>query len=925
MTTAGVVGRDAELDRLRAFLAAARDRFSVVSLEGEPGIGKTALWRAAVREARAAGMRVLACRPSAAEAKLSWTGVADLLDEVGGPDLDRLPEPQREALEVALLRAPVRAEGGRVLARGVAAALLTLLRALTADAPLLLAIDDWQWLDGPSRRALQFAARRLDSEPIGLLSSLRLPSDEPPPDQWLDDSRVERLQLSGLSAPALARIAADRLGRPLGRSSLTRLRRVSGGNPLHALELVRLLDGHRDGAAGAELPVPEDLRALTEARVRALSPAVRDALLLAAVLSEPDASSPGLNGLSAQDSDGIVLVGAGGRIEFAHPLFAAAAYASLSPAERRRLHRRAAETVSDPERHARHLALATSSPDSAVAAKLDHAAQLASVRGAPDAAAELSELAADRTAPGAPDARAARLVRAAALHLEAGDLERSEAALAAALSLDGERVTRARALQLAGQLCGRRSNFGAAREQALAALALAGDDAALCASIECDLAFCAVSLGELPAAQPHARAAVRAAGSAADRGLEAGALAVAAMIEFLLGGGVAQDDVERALAQEDPARDDAFVMRPSFIAALLLLWTGELDGALQRLRALHAESVARGQDGVAPMLFLYLAWALCWRGELREAGELAVRAVETVQLVGEPAASATALAAAALVHAYDGRADAARDEAGRALELFGRLGWRSGTIWPLWALGLSALAEGEPAQVDRALGPLADALGAAGALGQGDPVLSMFVPDEVEALIALGRAEEAEELLAGFERGALRLGRDWAIAAAARCRGLLASAAGRPDEAADAFAGALAAHDRCPMPVERARTLLAAGRASRRAKRRRQAGEQLQQALELFERAGAPAWAAAARAELARLGHRSVDRDELSEAERTIAALAALGLSNREAAERAFVSVKTVEAALTRVYRKLGVRSRVELAIALRDDADPRA
>lgn len=904
---------------MRAFLAVARDRFAVMSLEGAAGIGKTALWREALREARAAGVSVLACRPSAAEAKLSWTGVADLLDAIADGELDRLPAPQRQALDVALLRAPVRAEAGRVLARGVAAALLTLLRALAVDGPLLLAIDDWQWLDGPSRRAIQFAARRLDHEPIGLLCAQRLPSDEPVPDQWLDESRVDRLRLAGLPAPALARIAADRLGRPLGRGPLLRLTRVSGGNPLHALELVRLMDGREQGA---DLSLPEDLRALTEARVRRLAPAVREALLLAAVLSDPETSSPGLDHLSARESDGIVLVGAGGRIEFAHPLFAAAAYASLSPADRRRLHRRAARVVSDPERHARHLALASSGPDSDVAAKLDHAAELASARGAPDAAAELSELAADRTGPGAPGARAVRLVRAAALHLETGDLDRSQAALGAALDLGCDGATRARALQLAGQLCGRRSNFGAAREHALAALALAGDEPALHASIECDLAFCAVSLGELPAAQPHAQAAVRAASRSGDRGLEAVALSVAAMIGFLLGGGVATVDLERALAQEDRARDDAFVMRPSFIAALLRLWTGDLDGALQGLRELHAETVTRGQDGLAPMLFLYFAWALCWRGELREAGDLAARAVEAAQLMDEPAAAAIALTAAALVHAHDGHAAAARDEASRALALFEGLGWSSGTIWPLWALGLSALSEGEPAAVDRALGPLADALGASGALGEGDPVLSMFVPDEVEALIALGQTERAEALLAGFERSVRRLRRDWAIAAAARCRGLLASAAGLPDEAAAAFAGALNAHDRCPMPVERARTLLAAGRASRRAKRRRQAREQLLQALELFERAGAPAWAAAARAELARLGRRAVDRDELTEAERTIAALAALGLSNREAAERAFVSVKTVEAALTRVYRKLGVRSRVELAIALRASAD---
>src|SRR6185437_2559660 len=268
----------------------------------------------------------------------------------------------------------------------------------------------------------------------------------------------------------------------------------------------------------------------------------------------------------------------------------------------------------------------------------------------------------------------------------------------------------------------------------------------------------------------------------------------------------------------------------------------------------------------------------------------------------DPAVSAIALSASALVHAYDGHSQEARGEAGEALAHFERLGWRSGVIWPLWALGLADLVDGNPAGVHGLLGPLAEQVVL---MGPTDPVLRMFVPDEVEALVALGELDLAQEYLEPFERSAAELERAWAVAAAGRCRGALEAARGAQDEAAAAFERALAAHDAVDMPLERARTRLLAGEAFRRFKQRGRAREMF--------------GAARARDGLARVGRPGAGGDALTETERRLAELAASGLTNHEVAARAFVSVKTVEANLTRIYRKLGVRSRVGLANALHE------
>lgn len=912
--TPGIVGREAQLLEVERFLDAASAGFAVLVFEGDAGIGKTTLWLEARRRAQERGALVLACRPSAAEAKLSFAAVADMLGRVDDDAFASLPDPQREALEVALLRR--RPAGKGPDSRAVAAAFLTLIRGLPGDGLVILAIDDWQWLDPPSRRVLEFAARRLEDERIGLLCSTR-----PASPGWSAGAAAERMTrvaVGPLSLAALGRIVSGSLGRPLPRPSLVRIAQASGGNPFHALEIAQLAAGQGpERVAGAGLvPVSADLRKLTAERIRRLPQAARDAVLLAAVVSEPDRRSVDIEALAPAEEAGIVTVDAAGRIAFAHPLFASAAYESVPAARRRELHLRAAGLVAEPEERARQLALAAPGPDPAVAEQLDAGAAAAAARGASDAAADLAELASRLTPADDGDARARRLLAAARFELDAGDLDRSDALTQQVLENAPPGVLRARALWLASDLAARHSNFADAGTLAAEAVELAGDDPELRAAIELHLVYCAVSAGNIPGAEPYARAALEHAHAAANDGMVADALAVLTMADFLAGRGLDEARLERAILLERPDMARAFIMRPQVIRGMLRLWTGEVDGAREILATVLGELAERGQEAAAPMLSHYLVWADVWRGDFAAAARTAAAADEAAALLDDPAVSAVALSGSALVHAFDGRADLARREAGEALALFERLGWRSGVIWPLWAVGMAELSDGNPAGVHAVLGPLAAQVDGMGAT---DPVLRMFLPDEVEALVALGELDLAEEYLGPFERDAGELDRAWAIAAAGRCRGALEAARGARGEALAAFERALAAHDAVEMPFERARTLLLAGDAHRRFRQRGRARGLLEEACAAFDQLGTTPWSARARKAIARLGRPGSGGEALTETERRLAELAASGLSNQEVAARAFVSVKTVEANLTRVYRKLGVRSRVALANALRE------
>jgi DNA-binding CsgD family transcriptional regulator len=253
----------------------------------------------------------------------------------------------------------------------------------------------------------------------------------------------------------------------------------------------------------------------------------------------------------------------------------------------------------------------------------------------------------------------------------------------------------------------------------------------------------------------------------------------------------------------------------------------------------------------------------------------------------------------------------ARENADRALELAGEHSAAVARIHSVWALGLLELSLDRPAEAVEVLSRERARLLSAGV---GEPGAVRFVSDEIEALVALGRLEDAVALVRWLEERGRALNRASALAAAGRCSGLLAAARGEIDIALRSFEGALAAHERVQMPFEHARTLLVFGSVQRRARKRSAARETLDRALSAFEQLGATLWAERAQAELGRIAGRAPAGWGLTATEYRVAELVAAGLTNREAAARLFLTQKTVEFHLRNVYRKLGVRSRTELA-----------
>jgi DNA-binding CsgD family transcriptional regulator len=921
-----VVGRSAELAALDGFLEAANEGFATLAFEGEAGIGKTTLWLEGRHRAEQRGAVVLWCRPVASEAKLSFAALADLLWPVDDEVFAALPVPQREALEVALLRAAP--SGTPPSAHAVGAGLVSVVRRLAAQGSVVLAVDDAQWLDSPSRVAIEFCARRLERETVGLFYTTRSPGARLANREAGRPTWRRRVVLGPPSLAAIGRIIADRTGRVLARPLLVRVVQASGGNPFYALEIARLLiERGAEHAPWGSLPVPDDLRELAAARVWSLPGRSREALLLAAVLSAPDGGLVDVTLLAPAEEQGIVTVDGRGRVEFAHPLFAAAVCGSVPSALLREAHRRAASLVPEGEQAARHLALGSRGADAEVATRLDEAAELAVRRGAPDAAAELGELAIALTPPSDAGTRSERLLRAAQFHFEAGDLSRADALAGQANQQARDCPARARALRLSAHLHGRRSSFADAARLAAQALGIAGDDDRLGADMELELAYCGAFMGDCLGAAEHARAAARHAEACGDQGILGQALAGITMCELMAGQGLDRSRMERALAFPEAGARGPIVFSPVFIHGCLALHTGDLDTALEVLGRLRAEVIERGQEGAAPVLPIFLVWACILRGDMAGAVRFANDARDAASVLEDPSASASALVAGALVDAFEGRVDVARGDALKALESFEELQWVPGVVWCYWVLGFVELSLDNPGAVHTALGPLSERLlgplprpslaREPGEVGVGDPSLFAFLAEEIEALVTLGDLAKAEMFLAPFEQSACDLDRPWALAAAARLRGVLDAATGDDKAASVAFDLALAAHDRVPMPFERGRTLLLAGQAYRRHKQRGRARWALEEALSIFECLGAPLWVDKARTELARLGGRAGDADALTETERRLAELAASGLSNREVAARAFVSVKTVEANLSRVYRKLGVRSRAALAPAL--------
>ncbi len=896
-----MVGRDAELDLGAAFLSR-RGGFAGLAIVGDPGIGKTTVWEALVRRAREAGATTLVARPAKAEAQLSFAALGDALAEVPAETYDALTPPQRRALDVALLRQDE--DGNAPAPRTVASAVLAVMRRLAQDGELVLAIDDVQWLDPESLAAFEFALRRLDDEPVRLIVSVRSAAESASLVGRLPRSRLERLELGPVTLAALHRILVDHLDLVFPRPVLVRVAQASAGNPLYALEIARMI-GTATASADA-VPVPGDVLDLVTRRVQSLPQRTQDALLRAAALARPNLTLVDADALGPAEEAALVRVSAvGGRVEFAHPLFASAVYASASATRRQQTHRDLAKLVDDVEERARHLGLSCVGYDEDAALAAERAAQRARARGAGHRAVELWELALRLTSPTTHASAERRLGLGEALVL-AGDFGQAAAVLRA-LVADSDGDLRARALLQLCDVVGWHSGEAAAMELAEQAFDTATDPLLRARS----KALVAIHAGTHDTARASSAAcealALLEGHEETEPALVAFALGARVRADLFRGEGLDREAAERALELERPDPPVAVDTRMPFKHAQWSRYTDDLDRSRALLREAELAAREEGDDSSLPNILLNRVLAELWAGDWTLADELADEARDLFLQAGAERSAAGIWTT--LVDAHYGRIDevrAAVGAAGRPAEPVVRMLWAR-------ALGLVELSAGN---ADAAYDRLSAAMNALEEMQFGEPAVWRVDGDAIEAAVAVGDVAGANRMTARLERSAARSGIPWTRAVGARCRGLVLAAEGDLGGALVALERSLVEHDTCPVPFERARTLLVTGRVLRRSRAKRRAREALEEAQSLFAHLGAELWLQTTADELRRVAGR-VGEADLTATELRIAQLAASGRTNAEIAAEAFVTVKTVEANLSRAYRKLGIRSRAQLARAL--------
>jgi DNA-binding CsgD family transcriptional regulator len=910
VTARQLVGREEELGTIVGLLDAGEDLPGAAVLSGDAGIGKTALWLAGIDAAAARGYRILSSRPSEAETQFSFVGLSDLLGHAAGDLLPELPPIQQRALEAALLlgESEIHADD-----RAVAAAFLAALRLLAADAPVCLAVDDVQWLDTASLAALRYVLARLDQEPVAALLAVR----GDPPD-WLrravPEDRLRTVDVGGLSLGATHELLHARLDATFPRPTLIRLWETSRGNPFFALEVATALQ-RRGGMPGPgdPLPIPSTLEELLRERLDGLGPAALEVARLVAAVAEPttdlvDAVLDGSSDLGLSEAlDARILELDGERVRFTHPLLGSAVVTRETPSRRRSLHARLAEVVSTEEERARHLALATAEPSSEIASTLEDAARSAHARGAPATAAELAEQALRLTPPADVDDARRRLFLAAERHHAAGDTARTVALLTEARAEAGPGAELAAVLvQLADVLFYTEPREAETLYQQ--ALAEAEGDDALESTVHLRLADSMRWGAGIERGAAHAALAVEAASRTDDVLVRCCAAAGNGDWRFRAGRGIPRAEMEEAVALERSLPECPIVGGPTEVFCHQLVWAVELDAARRLLLELRDVRRAKNEAGDE-------AWALWnlslleWRaGNWDEADRYAAGSLDLRTQLG--GLSHTDEFPTAIIAAHRGRIDDARARSHRAIARAEAEGVQIELSGHGWVLGFIELSLGD---ATAALPHLRRSYELRNTFML-EPAQRLELGDLLEALIATGDLDEAGDILAPWEERAGAIDRAWALAILARCRALLLAAQGDLDGAFASFERALAEHERSTDPFHHARTLLALGRTQRRAKQRGAARATLEEALAAFEHLGAPLWAEQARAELARIGGRSPSGGELTEAEGRIAKLVAEGRTNRDVAAALFLTEHSVETALTRVYRKLGVRSRTELA-----------
>lgn len=922
-----LLGRDTELERFGGLLERVRGGASVaLAILGDPGVGKTALLDQLITMTDVlGGVTVLQARCLEAESEIPYSGLADVTRPLRGL-IDVLPHVQARALRDALALGPGAAHGfgpaGGDQRFAVAIATLTLLAAAAETGPVVVTVDDAHWLDRASAEALVFTARRLGAEGIGMIFTLR--RTEAWPTRF---EALPTLDLEGLDTAAAAALVTRVRASPVPADVTMRLWTATGGNPLALTSLATTLDDAQlRGKADMPEPFPvgATIRHGFVRRMAGLPRACRDALLVAAAADDPQldtvAGGLGESGLSVTDleaaeSRGLVSISpAQGDVAFSHPLLRSAVYHDANPSSRRAAHAALARALTAmPERRAWHLALAAAGPDETVAADLADAARQAQRRGGYGGATRALELAA-RLSPAA-DRRAMRLFDAAQAAALDGQGARVNDLLDAGLAVGPDPALRARMQNLRGRVAVfSGSPLWGGRLLLAEANRVQGVDAALAAEMRVE-AISAMSLsGRVQEALTVAiDAHHRAVGFGGDLSARAGLLLGKTRI---LAGDPGSDRAlfEASLARlasQPPSAESGlglFFYLPA--AAQALAWVGELDRAAHMIAELREWT----RDALLPGLLSYVL-GMSSEIELRR-GRLAAAhaaAAESVQLAADTDGGtqhAFALARLGATAAALGLAEECRTNVSRAFEVSEEADMWSVPVYGHAALGLLALGAGDPGKAARALDR---AECSAERAGLGHPGVVPYGGDRIEALARAARRPDAEEALGLFQAQAKISQGAWELGVIARCQGLLA-----PSAAVDGhFARALELLE----PVsgfEAARTRLCWGESLRRRRRRGQARSLLSQALETFARLGAVTWARKAEIELEASGAAirratPAPASQLTPREFQICELVAEGATNPEIAAKLFLSRKTIESHLGRIFAKLGVRSRTEL------------
>jgi DNA-binding CsgD family transcriptional regulator len=886
------------MDTLLAAARGGRSESMVVS--GDPGTGKSALLGYA-REA-ASDFTVVEGRGVEAEADLAYAGLAQivhpLLTHIG-----EIPEVQAQAL-----RAAIALEGSLPVDRfAVCAATLSLLAEAATKSPLLCLVDDVHWLDDSTADALLFTARRLQAEGVVMILAARAGELHAFAVDEIEELRLEALDRRSailLVRETLPDASAERVGQVVSAAQ---------GNPLALIELPAVMTKGGITDTLAPTPVGEKVRRAFTSRVRTLSHAAQNALLVAAASRSGrlDIILPAIarlnsesGGLEEAETAGLVALDSS-RVTFSHPLVRSAVYGDAAPRARREVHEALANSdVGDgSEERIWHRAAAALGPDDGLADALESLGVNALDRGAPAEAAAALERSAQLTI--GDDKRCGRLLLAATAAWNAGMSERARRLIELGESTATDPLMRADMRQLLGRI----TTWTGQPIEAHAILLnqaekIQGLDASREALLTAEAAMASLMAGEI-------RLSLETSGLAIDLAGKSGpAWVIAASVRgqsLLLAG---RSDEARALLEQ--VAGIGWVNPLMFIVFQGLRCLEDFELVLGQLPRSVTAARSATNLGILPYSLAALAEAEMWMGSLSAALAHAAESVDLASQTGQEAGAAFSLGTLARVEAWTGRDDECRRHVHEALDLADRYEIRPVAGLAAAALGFLELCSGRPDHAVEALEPIEEMTRQQSVI---EPAAFPWAPDLIEAYIRLGRVSDAERVLDRLGNEAKTTRGTWARAVEARARGLLAD----EDDLDRVFADALEWHDRTPTPLEKARTLLCYGQRLRRARRRSEARPQLESAFDSFDRCGAMRWADLAAAELRAIGERSrggrhTQTRDLTPHEIQVALAVAEGATNREAAAALFLSVKTIEFHLRNIYLKLGVRSRTELA-----------